>query len=219
MGENTNSNNFIAQATSSNITTLRADELKLESLICHSVTSPLTDAPKPMENGAKNEIKFENGLIKMRAQEIYPYPGTTTIMSDIEDVKVFKKEDGCPLAVKVFFADGTSETAVRDMWDEFSLDSAIGICVAKKLLSDRSQGHGSSLFNKIVKHGVKIHFKSLEDAEKKAQEERDAKARYERVKAKKAKKRERKEAAAREDYIEMQKEAYIRALKEVHNNS
>ena len=115
--------------------------------------------------------------------------------------------------VEVTFADGTKEKAVCREPDVFSLETAIAICISKKIMG------GSSTYNNAVKRGVKVYEDKLKEAEKaKAEEERIAKKRAKRIEYKKNKVAKRK-AQEREEKIEIQKEAYKRAIEEMKNIS
>lgn len=126
--------------------------------------------------------------------------GMVPIVADMEIIVPGK-------VVELTFNDGTKEKAVCDETDAFSLDGAITICAAKKLMG------GSSAYNKFVRSVVKQYQHKLENKRIEAEE----KERIERKKAKKAEKRkqykEKKEAKEREKAIEIQTEAYIRAIK------
>lgn len=113
--------------------------------------------------------------------------------------------------VEVTFADGTKEKAVCREPDVFSLETAIAICISKKIMG------GSSTYNNAVKRGVKVYEDKLKEAEKaKAEEDRIAKKRAKRLEYKKNKELKRK-AQEREEKIEIQKEAYKRAIEEMGN--
>lgn len=112
--------------------------------------------------------------------------------------------------VEVTFADGTKEKAVCREPDVFSLETAIAICISKKIMG------GSSIYNNAVKRGVKVYEDKLKEAERaKAEEERIAKKRAKRLEYKKSKEAKRK-AQEREEKIEIQKEAYKRAIEEMN---
>ena len=129
-----------------------------------------------------------------------PWIGIVPIVVDMEIIVPGK-------VVELTFNDGTKEKAVCDETDAFSLDGAITICAAKKLMG------GSSAYNKFVRSVVKQYQHKLENKRVEAEE----KERIERKKAKKAEKRkqykEKKEAKERKKAIEIQTEAYIRAIK------
>ena len=110
------------------------------------------------------------------------------------------------------FADGTSAKAVLSDDDKFSLEQGISICITKKMLSDHTNGHGSSAYNKLIDYAMKVYknkeknIKAIEESEKKTKE-------AERKRAEKLrKKRAKRKAKLREEQIEIQAEAYRRAM-------
>ena len=136
------------------------------------------------------------------------------VMPRIIDVEVI---NAC--VVNVYFADGTMEKAVTCEGDTFALDDGIAVCVAKKLLSMRTSNYptGSSLFNKIVRHGVRCYETKAEELARKTEAEEAYMVRIAKIAAKKKAKRERREAMERERQIEIQKEAYLRAMREYNS--
>jgi len=146
-----------------------------------------------------------NYYAKLNGEVVYD------VMPKIIDVEVI---NDC--VVNVYFADGTMEKAVTCEGDTFALDDGIAICVAKKLLSMRTGNYstGSSLFNKIVRHGVRFYETKMTELDKKAEAEAAHTAKIAKLMAKKKAKRERREAMERERQIEIQKEAYLRAMRE-----
>lgn len=115
--------------------------------------------------------------------------------------------------VEVTFADGTKEKSVCSESDTFSLESAISICISKKIMG------GSGAYNNAVKHGMKVYQDKLnKEAAEKAEQERIEKKRAKRLayKERRAVKRAEEEAKKREqekeEQIEIQKEAYLRAM-------
>ena len=132
---------------------------------------------------------------------------SNTANSRINDVNILVPNK----VVEVTFTDGTKEKAVCREPDVFSLETAIAICISKKVMG------GSSAYNNAVKRGVKVYEDKLKEAEKaKAEEERIAKKRAKRLEYKKNKEAKRK-AQEREEKIEIQKEAYKRAIEEMGN--
>lgn len=118
--------------------------------------------------------------------------------------------------VEVTFSDGTKEKSICLPPDKFSLETAISICISKKIMG------GSGAYNNAVKRGMKVYQDKLnkEKAEK-TEQERIAKKREKRLayKERRAAKRVEEEAKRREqekeEQIEIQKEAYLRAIREL----
>ncbi len=118
---------------------------------------------------------------------------------EIKDVNIIVPNK----VVEVTFSDGTKEKSVCREPDTFSLESAISICISKKIMG------GSSVYNNAVKRGMKVYDAKLE-------KEADEKAEQERIEKKRAKRlayKERRAAKKREEQIAIQAEAYLRAMK------
>lgn len=128
---------------------------------------------------------------------------TIGVRVNIKDVNILVKDK----VVEVTFADGTKQKAVCDEHDKFDLETAISICISKKLFG------GSGNYNKAVKAGMKIYNDKL----KKIEEDKKLQELIEKKRAKRrARKQKRAEAIAaqkREEAIAIQTEAYIRAMK------
>lgn len=105
--------------------------------------------------------------------------------------------------VEVTFADGTKEKSVCKEPDTFSLESAISICISKKIMG------GSSAYNNAVKRGMKVY----EDKQKREAVEKAEQERIEKKRAKRLAYKERRAAKKREEQVTIQAEAYLRAMK------
>lgn len=128
---------------------------------------------------------------------------------EIKDVNIIVPNK----VVEVTFADGTKEKSVCREPDTFSLESAISICISKKIMG------GSSSYNNAVKRGVKVYEdKQKREVAEKAEQERIAKKRAKRLAykerraAKRAEEEKQRKAREREDQIAIQTEAYLRAM-------
>jgi hypothetical protein len=111
--------------------------------------------------------------------------------------------------VEVTFVDGTKQKSVCQGPDTFSLETAISICISKKIMG------GSGAYNNAIKRGMKVYGNKIKKfEEEKEEQERIAKKRAKRE-VYKARRVARKEQEEKERAIEIQKEAYIRALEEV----
>lgn len=86
-----------------------------------------------------------------------------TIMPLIKDIKTINDT-----VVIVYFGDGTTEKAVLNREDKFSFEQGISICLIKKMLSMISDNHGSSVYNKMIKHCFDIYNKNRESEKEKA---------------------------------------------------
>lgn len=133
------------------------------------------------------------------------------LMSAIEDVQVLNDR-----VIMVKFSDGTTEKAVLDESDTFSVEQGIAICLTKKLLSTLTRGNGGSVYNKLVEYGVKTYEAIEAHKAEVAKEKTEKIAKAKRDAEKAQRKKERKAAEQREADIEIQKEAYIRAMRELN---
>lgn len=131
---------------------------------------------------------------------------------EIKDVNIIVSNK----VVEVTFADGTKEKSVCREPDTFSLESAISICISKKVMG------GSSAYNNAVKRGMKVYEdKQKREATEKAEQERIEKKRAKRLAykerraVKRAEEEKQRKAKEREEQIAIQMEAYLRAMKEI----
>ena len=145
---------------------------------------------------------------------------TALIMSNITKVEIFQDEEKFEdCTVKLTFADGSTTTATIHDGDEFNFEQGITICLIKKLLQDKLSGFGfsantgSGVYNKLVKHCVKLYNQQIADEVKANIEAERIEKKRRKYAEKKAKRKAAREAAEREKAIEIQKEAYIRAIK------
>lgn len=164
------------------------------------------------EDGTKNVVQFINGKV------VVSCPNSISgayVMPEIVDVHTIENNGEVKIVV-VSFADGTSEKAVLSADDTYSLEYGISICVTKRLLSGKCAGHGNSVYNKIVRHGLKVYENAQEKEVKDAEEAERVKTKMAKLAQKKAEKRAKREAAEREYLIGIQTEAYIRAMRELN---
>lgn len=136
------------------------------------------------------------------------FPVEDNVIPKVTDVNILVPNK----VVEVTFLDGTKEKSVCREPDVFSLETAISICISKKIMG------GSSAYNNAVKRGMKVYKDKLkkEAAEKSKQESIEAK-RKKRL-AYKERRDARRVEEAKERQIEIQKEAYLRAMKEFEKN-
>ena len=141
----------------------------------------------------------------------YEMPSATIIVGDnkksefdpdfVKDVKILAENK----VVQVTFKDGTSEKAVCNDEDNFSLEIGISICIAKKILG------GTGKYNSAIRKAMKI-IESKKKAEEKEEEERERILKRRKKREEYLKKRELKK---REEQIKIQEEAYYRAMKKI----
>lgn len=139
---------------------------------------------------------------------------TDIIIPHIKDIEIIKDN-----VVIVIFADGSKEKAVLDSADTFSLEHGISICITKKMLSMQTNGNGSSAYNKLIKHCLKLYDNNRKAEEKAKADEQAAKEKEKKAADKARAKRIKKANKNREREIEIQKEAYLRAMREFGGNS
>ena len=177
------------------------------SKICWNVKSVIRSSPKSIAEA------LSNGCTKVILDEINNdiYEEFKNMMGDfnmekysVVDVNIIVSNK----VVEVTFADGTKEKSVCKEPDTFSLESAISICISKKIMG------GSSAYNNAIKRGMKVYEKKLE-FEKHQKEEQE---RIEKKRAKRLAYKERRTAKKREEQIAIQTEAYLRAMKAMDNS-
>lgn len=137
--------------------------------------------------------------------------GGGTLISDVVDVREIDN-DGKPKVVVVSFADETTEKAVLDTSDTYSLEQGISICITKKLLG-RNTTYGGALYNKVIKRALDVMKKNELAREYEKIATIAAQKKAEKEAEKKKARREKIRELETERQIEIQKEAYIRAIK------
>lgn len=108
------------------------------------------------------------------------------IMPEISDVRHIINKDNV-IGVEIKFADNTKQKAICSPNDAFNLEQGITICLFKKILEDGMvafnvfyKGRGTSIYNKLVNHALKVMERRIkaeekakkEEAKKKEQEQR-----------------------------------------------
>lgn len=141
---------------------------------------------------------------------VYP---TSLFVSQIKDWKVIPSENN-PRGIVMYFMDGTSERVVTHGGDKFDLDVGIQMCLFKKMLSDKTDGNGSSVMNKLVLHAKKVKKNNERFLEKTAAEEAERK----RVRANLIAKKQRRAARRKKEQVEMMAEAYRKATGSTSEN-
>lgn len=183
------------------------------SKICWNVKPVIRSSPKSIVEA------LSNGCAKVILDEINNdiYEEFKNMIGDfnmekcsVVDVNIIVPNK----VVEVTFADGTKEKSVCREPDTFSLESAISICISKKIMG------GSSAYNNAVKRGMKVYEdKQKREATEKAEriEKKRAKrlAYKERRAVKRAEEEKQRKAKEREEQIAIQTEAYLRAMKEI----
>ena len=187
----------------------------INSKICCNVKPVIRSNPKSIVEA------LSNGCAKLILDEINNdiYEKNKNMIGDFDmekcsvvDVNIIVPDK----VVEVTFADETKEKSVCREPDVFSLESAISICISKKVMG------GSSAYNNAVKRGMKVYEdKQKKEAAEKAEQERIEKKRVKRLAYKKRRDAKRieeenqRKKKEREEQIEIQREAYLRAMKEL----
>ena len=138
-------------------------------------------------------------------------PGCMTITLakpyDIVDVNILVENK----VVEVTFADGTKQKSVCMEPDTFSLETAIAVCISKKLIG------GTKNYNDAIRRGIKFYENKLKNQKELEELQKSIEKKKAKRRAKKQKRAEERAAKEREEKIAIQTEAYIRALKAVGN--
>ena len=161
-----------------------------------------------VQNGQLNAIIFNDGVAI----------GNKKLLPDITDVKVIPNEEN-PKVVIVYFADNTTEKAVLDKADTYSLEQGVATCITKKVLGGGYTGYGSSIYNKVIARAMKVMDANKKAAVEAAENLKALEAREQKIIAKKQKRREAIAARQREEFIEMQSEAFVRAMKKIQEEN
>lgn len=183
---------------------------------CRRFITPFDSLPGT-DKSTKNKVVFSNGRVMSQSFDNNVIININfDVMPDIVDVQTIEA-DGEVKVVTVYFADGTNEKAILSDEDTYSLEQGISICITKKLLSDKTAGYGSAVYNKIIKRAMKVMNENKKRAEKKHKADETLKAKLAKLAKKKADKKTKREVAAREEAIAIQAEAYLRAMRELNN--
>jgi hypothetical protein len=134
------------------------------------------------------------------------------IIPTIVDVEVINNK-----VVKVYFSDGTTEKAVLSKNDAYSFEYGISICIIKRILSEKTNGNGTAIYNKLIDYAIKVYNDNR--AEEKAVAECVKAAKIaDQKKAEKEKARRIEIAEKRKEReIEIQTEAYLRAMRKFND--
>lgn len=193
-----------------------------DDVSANEVRRVIRNIPKSEMNGVKSILVPESGYL-YTVEDKGCYDRVRCVMPDIVSIEVKDAyehifEGGKPTYMSVTFADGTTEKAVCNINDPFSLEQGVSICVCKKLLGilDNNASAGSGLYNKIVKRAVRLY----RSENKKKAAEMDRQEQIERRKQKAQDKKNARKARLQqqedERQINIQKEAFIRAMRELN---
>lgn len=139
------------------------------------------------------------------------------IMPEISDVRhIINKGD--VIGVEIKFADNTKQKAICSPNDTFNLEQGISICLFKKILEDGMvafnvsyKGRGTSIYNKLVNHALKVMERRIKAEEKAKKKEAEKKEKEQRFIEKKRRADERKAKRESEQRINEMAEAIRRS--------
>lgn len=139
------------------------------------------------------------------------------VMPEISDVRHIINK-GEVIGVEVKFADCTKQKAICSPNDTFNLEQGITICLFKKILEDGMvafnvfyKGRGTSIYNKLVNHALKVMERRIKAEEKAKKEEVKKKEQEQRFIEKKRRADERKAKRESEQRIYEMAEAIRRS--------
>ena len=139
------------------------------------------------------------------------------IMPEISDVRHIINKDNV-IGVEIKFADNTKQKAICSPNDTFNLEQGITICLFKKILegglvavNSLCKGRGTSIYNKLVNHALKVMKRRIKAEEKAKKEEAKKKEQEQRFIEKKRRANERKAKRESEQRINEMAEAIRRS--------
>lgn len=159
-------------------------------------SSPIINAIEQLGSASSSNVNTNNIEIKNIEEEDKPMPIGVTI----SDIKIIKENK-----VVECIIDGQKYKSICDDDDKFSLETAITICICKRLLG------GSSKYNNSIKKAIKKY----NDKIKREQEQKEKEAaEKDRIKKKREKNRLRR-IKNNQKKQDIQKNAYKDAIKEL----
>ena len=134
----------------------------------------------------------------------------------IADVKDIKDLNG---VVIVEFADGTSEKAIVSPEDYYSFEQGVSICLTKKLISDLTYGNGSSIYNKLIKHCLKVYQRNREFERRMEELKADTERREAKEKERQRRKAARRKQREHDEMVSIFTESFKNAINELREES
>lgn len=181
-----------------------------ESDTTAACASTVLETIRPPREMDANTYLYDDGIghLCVASYKNGKYRGRVVILPSVTDVKVVNNR-----VVIVTFADGTEEKAVTHKNDTFNLEQGISVCIIKKFLSKYSSDNTTAVYNKVIKHCVKVGKRNrAAEAKEKAEaaaEKARATRRYEKATARKKKRAE----AKRKQNIADMTQAFVDAAK------
>jgi len=149
---------------------------------------------------SNSKLLIDPSIIAVSASKYYvPY--------EIKDVNILVENK----VVEVTFADGTKQKSVCMEPDTFSLETAIAVCISKKLIG------GTKNYNDAIRKGVKFYENKQKNQKELEELQKSLEAKRAKRRAKKQKRAEERAKQEREEQIAIHTEAYIRALRATGN--
>lgn len=188
---NTNWNLNTISITSPNTITINADNLYP---ICvgkdYQTKTNKESEDKKVTETKKQPRMFYNVLPYSNKFKIIKYgesvKNSVYIMPEISDVRHITNKDEV-IGVEIKFADNTKQKAICSPNDTFNLEQGITICLFKKILENGlvavnslCKGRGTSIYNKLVNHALKVMERRIKAEEKAKKEEAEKKEKEQR---------------------------------------
>lgn len=130
----------------------------------------------------------------------------------ISKIMVLTNDELEDIGVKIFFSDGTFETAICGAEDKFELWYGLAICMMKRTFDFGDSN--SAIFNKLVRYAEKFLDKQTKQTAKEITEKEEEKKRSEKRAAESAKRK----AERRQNDIDFLADAITKALQNVTGN-
>lgn len=166
----------------------------------------------------KNRLTYtDNGIYVVYDNADEEPIGVEKLLPCITDVKEIKNTN--TQIVIVYFSDGTSEKAVLSPEDTYSLEQGISICLEKRLISNYIPNQGGSVYNKLIKHAMRVYKNNRVAEEKKREEEIERAEKAERKNKKLLAKKARRKRLAKEREISIIVEAAKRVIADLNKPS
>lgn len=210
---------YKTSTTSTDTITINTDDLSRPSYIDRNYNTVVINNPyKPVKIAIENSDKesedkkvtetkkqfrmFYNVLPYSNKFKIIKYgesvKNSVYIMPEISDVRHIINK-GEVIGVEIKFADNTKQKAICSPNDTFNLEQGITICLFKKILegglvavNSLCKGRGTSIYNKLVNHALKVMERRIKAEEKAKKEEVQKKEKEQRFIEKKRRAEERK---------------------------
>ena len=171
-----NSLNEYGTDISTYITSINTDGYTITA--SYNTYNPISDMLKP-DNDSKPRMFYQAETYGRQYRTIRFGRNKETsiyLMPEFSDVRIIRDKEGYSIGVGIDFADGTKQKAICMPDDTFNLEQGITICLFKKMLTygcHIEEQYVTGVYNKLVKHAIKIRNRRIkaEEEAKKAEEE------------------------------------------------